>query len=227
MSTVWIVSLAFAWAVIALLTACTVTLLRQVGELRARVEGGSAAAPAACAGPRLYDVVERVELPLPGAGGATVAVGGEQERPALLAVHAPGCSSCADIEEALEAVARERADVAVVSVVALERRAAAEHVAAVDVARRAVSVAVQDVPPELVPDGLPALVAIAREGFVAALGAPETIDHLREAANVAAGAVLIAGPGSMRDTDWGRAVPAWGVEGAPALDILRVDGRGA
>ncbi|MGH2841922.1 MAG: hypothetical protein ACRDKY_13960, partial [Solirubrobacteraceae bacterium] len=164
MSTVWIVSLAFAWIVIALLTACVVTLMRQVGELRARVDGAGAATPAARpTGPRLYDPVEAVELPVLGSRAQTMAVGGEQDRPALIVVHAPGCSSCADIEEALEVVARDRPDVAVVSVVALPRREAAKHVAS-GPARGLVSVAVQDLPEALVPDGLPALVAIAREG---------------------------------------------------------------
>lgn len=226
MSTVWIVSLAFAWVVIALLTACVVTLMRQVGELRSRVDaGGVVPASPPVTGPRLYDAVERVELPVLGRRGASVAMGGEDSGPVLLAVHAPGCSSCADIEEALETLARERADVTVVSVVALQRGAAAKHVAG---RKRSglICVAVEDVPDELVPDGLPALVAIAAEGVVAAIGAPDVIDHLREAADVAAGAVLIAGPDSMRETDWGRAVPAWGVEGAPGIDVLHVDGRG-
>jgi hypothetical protein len=225
MNTVWIVSLAFAWVVIALLTACVVALLRQVGELRAAVQrGGDAALAAAPAGPRLYDEVGRVDLPLLGSRGATVTVGGEQDRPALLVVHAPGCSSCADIEESLEVVARERPDVTFVSVIALERRAAAKHAAA-SRERGPARVAVQDLPEELVPDGLPALVAVAREGAVAAIGAPEAVEHLREAAAVASGAVLIAGPASMRETDWGRAVPAWGVDDASGLDIVHVERR--
>jgi hypothetical protein len=225
MSGIWIVSIALAWVVIGLLTACVLTLLRQVGELRARMDGGSAAAASArSTGPSLYDAVEPVELPGLRPRGAAIAVGGERERASLLVVHAPGCSSCADIEEALEVVARERADVFVVSVIALERRAAAKHAASAP-RRRAPAVAVEDLPAALVPDGLPALVAIAREGVVAAVGAPGDISHLREAADVASGAVLIAGPDSMRETDWGRAVPAWGVDDAPALDVLHVDRR--
>lgn len=225
MSSIWIVSLAFAWVVIALLAACVVTLLRQVGELRARLDAATLAEAATPpAGIHLYEPVEPVELALLGGEGGTVVVGGEQEHPALIVVHAPGCSTCADIEQALETVARERPDVSVVSVIALERRAAQKHVAA-HPERRLSSVAVADVPPELVPEGLPALVAIAREGVVAAVGAPDDIEHLREAANVAAGAVLIAGPDSMRELDWGRAVPAWGAsDDAPALDVVRVDG---
>jgi hypothetical protein len=224
MSTTWIVSIAFAWVVIALLSACVVTLMRQVGELRARVDaGGVSSVGTLTTGPRLYDEVSRVELALLGSRGRSVAIGGEGNRPALLAIHAPGCSSCADIEEALETLNRERPDVTVVSVVALKRTAAAKHVAARG-SRDLISVAVEDVPDELVPDGIPALVAIAAEGVVAAVGAPDVIDHLREAADVAVGAVLIAGPDSMRETDWGRAVPAWGVEGAPGLDVLHVDG---
>ncbi|MDX6689845.1 MAG: hypothetical protein QOG15_1302 [Solirubrobacteraceae bacterium] len=223
MSTVWIVSLAFAWVVIGLLTACVVTLLRQVGELRGRVDaGGAEDAVTPPSGPRLYDAVDRVELPVLGARGVTIAIGGEDGGPALLAVHAPGCSSCADLEEALETVARERPDITVVSVVALARGAAAKHVAG-RASRGLRSVAVEDLPEDLVPDGLPAMVAIAAEGVVAAVGAPDVIDHLREAADVATGAVLIAGPDSMRETDWGRAVPAWGVEGA-SLGVLHVDG---
>jgi len=227
MSTIWIVSLAFAWVVIALLTVCVVTLLRQVGELRARLDGdgGTAAGGALPAGPQLYDAVAPVELGLLGAPGATVAVGGEQERPALLVVHAPGCSSCADIEQALEVLARERPDVTVVSVVALARPAASRHVAE-HAPRGLPSVALADVPPQLVPDGLPALVAIAREGLVAAVGAPDCVEQLREAADIAAGAVLVAGPDSVRATDWGRAVPAWGVDDAPALEVVQVDGSG-
>jgi hypothetical protein len=62
--------------------------------------------------------------------------------------------------------------------------------------------------------------------MVAAVGAPDAIEHLREAADIAAGAVLIAGPDSMRELDWGRAVPAWGVDDAPALDVVHVDGVG-
>lgn len=221
MSAIWIVSLAFAWVVIALLTACVVTLLRQVGELRARIDGGAGPAPAPPAGPRLYDAVDRVELPVLGARPSSVVVGGEQDRAALVVVHAPGCSSCANIEALLEVLARERPDVAIVSVIALERRAAARHAASSPAGLA--SIAVEDLPPDLVPDGLPAMVAIAREGVVAAVGAPDAIEHLREAADVAAGAVLIAGPDSMRETDWGRAVPAWDT---PALDILHVEGRG-
>ena len=228
MSTIWIVSLAFAWVVIALLTACVVTLLRQVGELRARLGGtGAPAAAGPPAGPELYDAVEPVELALLGAHAATVVVGGEQQRPALLVVHAPGCSSCADIEQALQTVARERAEVAVLSVIALPQAAAARHAAASSATPRLACVALEDVPQELVPDGLPALVAIAREGVVAAVGEPDTIEHLREAADVVAGAVVIAGPDSLREMEWGRAVPAWGVDDdAPALDIVHVEAVG-
>lgn len=226
MSAIWIVSLALAWVVIAMLTACVLTLLRQVGELRSRVDGEATVEPAAAAArPRLYDSVDPVKLAVLGARGDTVVLGGEQERPALVVVHAPGCSSCADIERALEALARERLDVAVVSVVALERGAAARHVSARP-GSGLVSVALADVPQQLVPDGLPALVAIAREGVVAAVGAPDSIEHLREAADVAAGAVLIAGPDSLRETDWGRALPAWSVDDGPALDVVHVDGVG-
>ena len=227
MSTIWIVSLAFAWVVIALLTACVVTLLRQVGELRARLDGARAPAAGPPEGPKLYDAVEPVEFALLGTHAGTVVVGGEQEHPALLVVHAPGCSSCAAIEQALEAVARERPDVTIVSVIALPRAAATRHVAAQAAEPRLVSVALEDMPPALVPDGLPALVAIAREGVVAAVGAPDTIEDLREAADVVAGAVVIAGPDSMREMEWGRAVPAWGIDDhAPALDIVHVEAVG-
>ena len=56
-------------------------------------------------------------------------------------------------------------------------------------------------------------------------------DLVRQAGDrLASGAMtrraLIAGPDSMREMDWGRAVPAWGVDDAPALDVVHVDGAG-
>ena len=220
MSTVWIVSLALAWVVIALLTACVLTLLRQVGELRVAA-GANAAGPQPATGPRLYDAVEPVELPLLGERRRSLALGGDGRPPALLVVHAPGCPNCAAIEDVLEQVARDRPGVRVVSVIALARRAAREH-ALTGGAGEVPCVAVEDVPAALVPDALPALVAIAREGVVAAVGAPESGRDLREAADVAAGAVLIAGPDSLRETDWGYAVPAWDADDPVALDVMQV-----
>jgi hypothetical protein len=71
---------------------------------------------------------------------------------------------------------------------------------------------------------------VAREGIVAALGGPSTLDALREAAAIADGAVLIGAPDSIRATGWGTAVPAWGVDGddgsepsAAPLDVVHVD----
>jgi hypothetical protein len=217
MSSVWIVSLALAWVVIGLLSAAVVTLLRQVAELRAGIPAPPAGGPPAPA-PRLYDDVQPVELTALGARAAPVMIGGEQELASLLVFHVPGCSSCDGVEQWLEALAERRGDVRVVSVIGLRGRAAREHVRALG-PRHSVAVAAADVPPAIVPDALPALVAIAREGVVAAVGAPETERHLYEAADVAAGAVLIGGPDSVRETEWGVAVPAWDV---PALDIVRI-----
>ena len=193
-----------AWAAIALLVAVVLSLMKQVGELRAALaRSGPVDEPVA--GAQLYDRVEpfvaaRVD------GEGVLALGGEQAQPTLLVVHQPGCSTCEGIEPALEELAGA-VPARIVSVLGLTAADAAEHVAA-----RPASVpviAVEDLPPALAPASVPALVAIAREGVVCAIGTPTNLENLREAAHAAAEAVLIGAPDSRRVTDWGVSVPFW------------------
>ena len=132
MSTVWIVSLVLAWIVIALLVACVVVLLRQLGEVRAQLAAGGSPAAASQTGLALYDPVDAVSLPLLHDGGThagpAIALGGDdQPEPLLLVVHGPGCESCDGIEDALEALAAEEPATRLVSVLALREDAAREH----------------------------------------------------------------------------------------------------
>ena len=204
MSSVWILSSVLAWIAIALLVALVLSLLRQVGELRAAL-ARSEPVDEAVTGAQLYDRVEpfvaaRVD------GEGVLALGGEQAQPTLLVVHQPGCSTCEGIEAALEELA-EDVPARIVSVLGLTAADAAEHIAAQPASVPVI--AVEDLPPALAPASVPALVAIAREGVVCAIGTPTNLENLREAAHAAAEAVLIGAPDSRRVTDWGVSVPFW------------------
>ena len=203
MSSLWILSSVLAWAAIALLVALVLSLMRQVGELRAAV---ARAEPAKDPGLQLYDRVERF-MAARLDDDAVLALGGEQAQPTLLVVHQPGCSTCEGIEPALEELAGG-VPARIVSVLGLNTADAADHLAS----RPASSVpviAVDDLPPALMPESVPALIAIAREGVVCALGTPTTAENLREAAHAANEAVLMGAPDSRRVTDWGVSVPFW------------------
>lgn len=224
MSTVWIVSLVLTWVVIALLVACVVTLLRQLGEVRAQLAAGAVAPTSSDAGPGLYDPLDPVELELLHDGGLAIGsaltVGGAMERPVLLVIHAPGCESCDGIEDALVTLAREQPQTLLVSVLGLGEPFAREHVAQHPL-DGVPTIAFDALPPHLHPESTPYVVGLAREGQLAVLGSPSTLAHLREAVAACDGAVLVAGPDSIRATVWGETVPAWGV--TDSLDVVHVD----
>jgi hypothetical protein len=183
MSAVWIVSLVLAWVVLALLTVVVLSLLRQFGELRARLETG--AAPG-IVGAELHDEVAELEVPT--VDGGSVRLAG----PLLLVAHQPGCATCGDVEGALAALAGEAE---VVSVLALPRAAAAAHPSPPGLP----VVAAEDLPAALRPAALPALVGIGRDGRVCAIGQASGYAQLREAADVTTGAATR-----------GRRLTAWG-----------------
>jgi hypothetical protein len=206
-SSLWILSSALAWIAIALLVALVLSLMRQVAELRAALARSEPAAEPVV-GAQLYDRVE----PFVAArldDESVLTLGGEQDRPTLLVVHQPGCSTCEGIEPALEELADDPGVAArIVSVLGLTAADAADHLASRPPGGVPVITA-EDLPPALMPAAVPALVALAREGLVCALGTPTALDDLREAAHAAAEAVLIGAPDSRRVTDWGVSVPFW------------------
>ncbi len=224
MSTVWVVSLVLTWVVIALLVACVVTLLRQLGEVRAQLAAGVPGAAPADPGVALYDPLDPVDLELLHDGGLglgpALTVGGVMDRPVLLVIHAPGCESCVGIEDALVTIAREQPQTLLVSVLGLGEPFAREH-AARQPLDGVPTVAFDTLPAHLHPESTPSVVGLAREGQIAVLGSPSTLAHLREAVAACDGAVLVAGPDSIRATTWGETVPAWGV--TDSLDVVHVD----
>jgi hypothetical protein len=72
-----------------------------------------------------------------------------------------------------------------------------------------VSVRAVELPAALRPLTLPAVVGIAREGAVCALGSPRDVEQLREAAHATAGAMLAGAAGSQRTLAWGASTPFW------------------
>lgn len=225
MSTVWIVSIVLTWAVIALLVVVVLSLLRQLGEVRAQLASGTVPGTATgdADGLALYDPLDAVALTLLDDGGLdlgpSLTVGGAMERPVLLVIHAPGCESCEGIEDALVTIAAERPDTQLVSVLGLGEPFAREHAQQHPLAG-VPTVAFDALPPRLHPESTPSIVGLAREGQVAVLGSASTTPHLREAVAVCDGAVLVAGPDSIRATVWGETVPAWGV--TDPLDVVHV-----
>jgi hypothetical protein len=115
--------------------------------------------------------------------GATPAVGLHDavpglDGPAVYVFHAPGCVGCEWIPDAL---AGEPALVGVAGDEALA------------------------LPAAIRPDRVPALVGIAEDGTVAALGTPRSLADLREALAAAEGAL----PDGQVETDWGVSAPFW------------------
>ena len=88
MSDVWIVSLVLAWVVIVLLVVVVLSLLRQLGALRALIGAGAPRRYDDVAEARLYDPVE--PFTIEALDGTPVTIGGDGP-PTLLAFHQPGC----------------------------------------------------------------------------------------------------------------------------------------
>jgi thiol-disulfide isomerase/thioredoxin len=198
-STVWVVSTALAWAVIALLVAVLLSLLRQTAELRLRLDAfdGGELFDAPDDDARLHEAVPATVVPAvagtgagvptPDGGASLLTLGGLQDRPALLVFHSPGCHGCVGIEEAVEQLAAEDPEARIVSVLALRRDDAAEHLR-----RRPLpgvpTVSIDDLPSELRRPSTPSMLGLSRDGTVALLGRPDGVDGLRRAAQATAAA---------------------------------------
>lgn len=205
MSTVWVVSSVLAWVVIALLVAVVLSLLRQTAELRLRLDefDGGELFEATDDDARLHEAVPATVVPgvvaadssgSIAATGATndggspqLTLGGLQDRPTLLVFHSPGCHGCVGIEEAVEALAAEGPEVRIVSVLALRRGDAADHLR-----RRPLpgvpTVSIDDLPRELRRPSTPSMLGLSRDGTIALLGRPDGVDGLRRAAQATAAA---------------------------------------
>jgi thiol-disulfide isomerase/thioredoxin len=198
-STVWVVSSVLAWAVIALLVAVVLSLLRQTAELRLRLDAfdGGELFDAPDDDARLHEAVPATVVPAVAGGAAGVStpdggvplltLGGLQDRPALLVFHSPGCHGCVGIEEAVEQLAAEGPEARIVSVLALRRDDAVEHLR-----RRPLpgvpTVSIDDLPSELRRPSTPSMLGLSRDGTVALLGRPDGVDGLRRAAQATAAA---------------------------------------
>jgi hypothetical protein len=185
-STVWVVSSVLAWVVIALLVAVVLSLLRQTAELRLRLDefDGGELFEAPDDDARLHEAVPatlvRGVVAADGSGaiagiGATngggtpqLTLGGLQDRPALLVFHSPGCHGCVGIEEAVEALAAEDPEARVVSVLALRRDDAADHLRRRPL-RGVPTVSIDDLPRELRRPSTPSMLGLSRDGTIALL----------------------------------------------------------
>jgi len=192
-SDVWVVSAVLGWIVVALLVAVTLVLLRQVGELRARLDaldGGSVLEDEGDLwSPDPADLVGRVvaETTVPLVASSTADVdalhlAGPAARPTLLVYHSPSCWSCAGLEDAMTALRTELDDeIRIVSVLALRRDAAATHRAATPLPG-VPTVSLDDLPDLLHADSTPSLRGVDATGRLAVVGRPSGLDDLRAAA---------------------------------------------
>lgn len=213
MSTVWVVSSVLAWVVVALLVAVVLSLLRQTAELRLRLDefDGGELFEAPDDDARLHEPVPATVVPgvvaadgfgaaAGGRLGATapdgattdggapqLTLGGLQDRPTLLVFHSPGCHGCVGIEEAVEALAAEDPEARVVSVLALRRDDAADHLRRRPL-RGVPTVSIDDLPRELRRPSTPSMLGLSRDGTIALLGRPDGVDALRRAAQATAAA---------------------------------------
>jgi thiol-disulfide isomerase/thioredoxin len=192
-STVWVVSSLLAWTVIALLVAVVLSLLRQTAELRLRLDefDGGELFEAPDDDARLHEAVPATAVPgvvAAGDGGTPqLTLGGLQDRPTLLVFHSPGCHGCVGIEEAVEALAAEDPEARVVSVLALRRDDAADHLRRRPL-RGVATVSIDDLPRELRRPSTPAMLGLSRDGTITLLGRPDGVDGLRRAAQATAAA---------------------------------------
>jgi hypothetical protein len=192
---VWIVSLVLLWAVVGLLCLVVLSLLRQVGALRLRLES-EAGRPVGLA---LGD--DPPPTPVHALDGGRFVVGGPRERP-LLIVRVGGEA------DALMA--------ALASLAALPAPDGADTLAVVaepgepppgGTAPPVVLVRERGLPPGLVPDGPGGAVALDPGGALAARGHPASSGHLGEM--VAAARQGGWSAGGVRERDWGESVPSW------------------
>jgi hypothetical protein len=186
-STVWVVSAVLCWAVVALLVAVVLSLLRQTAELRLRLDelDGGELFEAPDDDARLHDLVPAAAVPSVDADAGTITLGGLQDRPALLVFHSPGCAGCVGLEEAVAALAAEAPEARVVSVLALREDDAAAH-AADHPLPGVPTVSVDRLPTALRRPSTPSMLGLSRDGSVALLGRPSGLDDLRRAAQATA-----------------------------------------
>lgn len=189
------------WGLIAALVLLVFFLVRQVAALSALLREGRASV-ATNAGPRPHLPLGRQQVSA--SDGSSVELGAG--RAVLLLFLTEGCSTCRGMREALGALGRD------IDAEDLEL-AFVEDDPPPGVAGRAHPLRRGAVPPLLVPASpAPAVLAVAADGRVAAVGAPRVPEHLLEMSHVARFADSTSDGHMLRHHVWGDAVPSWDLE---------------
>lgn len=213
MSGIWVTSIVLQWALIALLCAVVLSLVRHLGamaiEINALKEGQAAQAGHGDIGPHVYSRFETSRA-VPLADGSVFEMGGERPRPTVVVFYSPTCGSCELLPEALREFSVDaRRDFDVLAVVSLDRAAIGRYaqeqgLGSVPMAARG------DFPEDILPKGgVPLALAISADGTVAARGQPKTATHLREMALAAGQMADVATHHSRRRHEWGESAPYW------------------
>lgn len=211
MNPIWIVSMLLQWALILVLGLLVLSLMRQLGEMAARLNG----VPSVPKPEDVYPLFGKLpENSIPLVNGGSFNFGGEQAVPGLLVFLSPTCGACAELTPALREFVRQfpLPGFRVLAVLKqIERPAVAKFLGEQGLENFPVAVET-DFPAHLNPGGAPYAVAIAGGGAIAARGKPKTLAHLIEMAQSALNIAHMAPHNSSRSHEWGESAPYWAPE---------------
>jgi hypothetical protein len=219
MNAVWIASMILQWAMILVLSLLVFSLMRQLGELTMRLNGGAKEPAETYA---LFSELPESKVPL--VGGGTFQFGGAQTAPSLIVFFSPECSACALLPEAFREFTRKtsREELNLLVVIRTGRSVVQKYVE--EQSLGAVSIAVEeDVPDRLKPGGSPFGVSITGSGLVAARGKPKNVDHLTQMARAAQHMVEMAPSHSSQTHEWGESAPFWALDGISSNAVKETD----
>jgi methylamine dehydrogenase accessory protein MauD len=209
MQTIWIVSMALQWLVIAALCVLVLSLVRQLGAMNLRLNG--LRDREAEEGPALYTRIPPHELTLVDGTPRTFG-GGLASRPSMVVFFSPSCGACADLPGAIAALVRDRTgdDFDVLAVISGDRASAAKFAAEKGLRGVLPVAAGDDFPEHVIPrHGVPFAIALNPDGVIAARGKPKNLAHLREMTHAARHMAELATTHAARDHEWGQSAPYW------------------
>lgn len=222
MSDIWVASMILQWVVIALLCVVVVSVLRQLGAVAARLKPGEEAEPASEPA-SLLDLGARLEPePVRLIDGGQVTVGGQGERPMLVAFVSSGCSSCPEVEAGLEQLVLENgsSSYGLLVVLAAPRFSAEQYVQSRRLDRLPTAL-LDDFPRRYSPGRTPWAFALTPDGLVAARGTPRRRQDLEEMIDAA----RTFEAGASRRTEWGEVAAPPSFAGPQAREAEPVSDR--
>lgn len=207
MTTIWTVSLALQWLLIGSLCVIVLSLVRQLGVMALRMNPSAGLDIGAGPGPGSEIIAEEIQLFPSG----HFEFGGARAQPLLTVFLSPDCSICTKVAGYVRAIASsyDADEVALLVVVSATPRVAREFIEAHGLDRVPVALR-QHFPNMLAAKATPFALALAADGFVAARGTPNALEHLEEMLRAAVNARPMTGESTPEVHQWGDSVPQEG-----------------